>query len=61
MIQYDCAKRYPPTAGQAGHTERNCIMTEKIKWMLIDLLIRHRVLAPCYVRSDRRYSRRYMR
>ena len=33
-------------------------MIELLKWKLIDLLVRHRVLAPCYVRAD---SRRYRR
>ena len=29
-----------------------------IKWKIIDLLIRYRVLAPCYVRKDNRRYRR---
>ena len=33
-------------------------MIEMLKWKMIDLLIRYRVLAPCYVRSDRRTFRR---
>lgn len=38
--------------------ERIQNMIEMLKWKMIDLLIRYRVLAPCYVRSDRRTFRR---
>jgi len=33
-------------------------MIETLKWKIIELLIRYRVLAPCYVRADRRRTRR---
>ncbi len=45
-----------PTARQLA-TERTVIMIKSLKWMLIELLIRHRVLAPCRVRADRSYRR----
>lgn len=33
-------------------------MIETLKWKIIELLILYRVLAPCYVRTDRRRIRR---
>lgn len=33
-------------------------MIEALKWKIIELLIRHRVLAPCYVRNNTRKFRR---
>jgi len=36
-------------------------MIETLKWKIIELLIRYRVLAPCYVRTDRRRNQKINR
>lgn len=57
MVHSPYARHIP--AGRSTRPEReDYTMKDIIKWKIIELLIRYRVLAPCYVQNRRNSYRR---